>query len=317
MRVIYIAGTSHSGSTLLDLMLNAHPAIFSAGEVLKLNRQLEISHPRKQTYSPCSCGAPSLWQCPVWSRVDARTRETAGRSLTDLDMLDYGETDAAKAPNAIVLKAIADVTGKSFVVDSSKLPKRLSYLMRLKELDVYPVHIVRDPKGQINSVTRKHGGFLKHIFRYELIHEQIRRALKSVPHSVVHYEDLVRDPGDVAEHLAAAGARIRSSPACLGRGREHEVAGNHVRFDGQATSCSTKGWKKGLSPLRQRAIDFGTCYRGRPLPEDRRRALNKRRALSEERRQDSLSRRPFAGLITGGPAVSRTGDQSCASRSYA
>ena len=47
MRVIYIAGTSHSGSTLLDLMLNAHPAIFSAGEVLKLNRQLGIDPPRK------------------------------------------------------------------------------------------------------------------------------------------------------------------------------------------------------------------------------------------------------------------------------
>jgi hypothetical protein len=105
MRVIYIAGTSHSGLTLLDLMLNAHPAIFSAGEVLKLNRQLEISNQRKQAYAPCSCGAPSLWQCPVWSRVDARTRETAGKSLADLDMLDYGETDAAKAPNTIVLKA--------------------------------------------------------------------------------------------------------------------------------------------------------------------------------------------------------------------
>jgi hypothetical protein len=34
MRVIYIAGTSHSGSTLLDLMLNAHPEIISVGEVL-------------------------------------------------------------------------------------------------------------------------------------------------------------------------------------------------------------------------------------------------------------------------------------------
>jgi hypothetical protein len=88
MRVIYIAGTSHSGSTLLDLMLNAHPAIFSAGEVLKLNRQLGINHPRKQN-APCSCGAPSLWQCPVWSRVDARTRETDCFSLADLYIVYY------------------------------------------------------------------------------------------------------------------------------------------------------------------------------------------------------------------------------------
>ena len=120
-----------------------------------------------------------------------------------------------------MFKAIADVTGKNFVVNSSKLPKRLAYLMQLEELDVYPVHIVRDPKGQINSVTRKHGGFLKHIFRYELIHEQIRRALKSVPHSVVHYEDLVRDPaGTLASILQPLGLSLRSAPARLGRGRE-------------------------------------------------------------------------------------------------
>src|SRR6476646_10744178 len=187
MRVIYIAGTSHSGSTLLDLMLNAHPAIFSAGDVPLKKQQHGINHPRKQNSAPCSCGAPSLWQCPVWSRVDARTRETVGKSLTDLDMLDYGETGAGKAPNALVFKAIADVTGKNFVVDSSKLPKRLAYLMQLEELDVYPVHIVRDPKGRINSVTRKHGGFIKHMFRYELRQEQMRRLMKSVPHSVVHF----------------------------------------------------------------------------------------------------------------------------------
>ncbi|MGB0057033.1 MAG: hypothetical protein WBQ20_09835, partial [Methyloceanibacter sp.] len=74
---------------------------------------------------------------PVWSCVDARTRETAGKSLADLDMFDARPT-RRKAPNAIVFKAIADVSGKSFVVDSSKMPKRLSYLMRLEELDVYP-----------------------------------------------------------------------------------------------------------------------------------------------------------------------------------
>ncbi len=245
MRVIYIAGTSHSGSTLLDLMLNAHPAIFSAGEVLKLNRQLGINHPRKQTDVPCSCGATSLWQCPMWSRVDARTRETAGKSLTELDMLDYGETDAARAPNAVVFKAIADVSGKSFVVNSSKLPKRLAYLMQLEELDVYPVHIVRDPKGQINSVSRKHGGFLKHIFRYELIHEQIRRARRSVPHSVVHYEDLVRDPATALRSiLQPLGLDFDPRQLAWAEAEKHEVAGNHVRFEARSELVLDEGWRK-------------------------------------------------------------------------
>lgn len=133
MRVIYIAGTSHSGSTLLDLMLNAHPAIFASGEVLKLNRQLKIKDARRGTHAPCSCGAPSLWECRFWPAVDRRTRETSGKSLVDLDMLDHTELDAVSAPNAVVFKAMAEVSGKSFVVDSSKLPGRLSYLTTLKE----------------------------------------------------------------------------------------------------------------------------------------------------------------------------------------
>ena len=268
MRVIYIAGTSHSGSTLVDLMLNAHPAIFASGEVLKLNRQLKIKDARRGTHAPCSCGAPSLWECRFWSAVDRRTRETSGKSLVDLDMLDYRELDAASAPNAVVFKAIAEVSGKSFVVDSSKLPGRLSYLMRLKDLDVYPVHLVREPKVQINSVVRKHGGFLKHIFRYELIHEQIRRALKSVPHSVVHYEDLVRDPKSALQSiLQPLGLDFDPRQLDWAEAEKHEVAGNHMRFDARSELVLDESWRQSLSPLKQRTIELGTLLSRQTLPK--------------------------------------------------
>ena len=268
MRVIYIAGTSHSGSTLLDLMLNAHPAIFASGELLKLNRQLKVKDARKGTHAPCSCGAPSLWECRFWSAVDRRTRETSGKSLVDLDMLDYRDLDGASAPNEMVFKAVSDVSGKSFVVDSSKLPGRLSYLMRLKDLDVYPVHLVREPKGQINSVVRKHGGFLKHIFRYELIHEQIRRALKSVPHSVVHYEDLVRDPKSALQSiLQPLGLDFDPRQLDWAEAEKHEVAGNHMRFDARSELVLDESWRQSLSPLKQRAIELGTLLSRQTLPK--------------------------------------------------
>jgi len=191
-----------------------------------------------------------------------------GKSLTELDMLDYGESDAAKAPNAVVFKAIADVTGKNFVVDSSKLPKRLAYLMQLEELGVYPVHIVRDPKGQINSVTRKHGGFLKHIFRYELIHEQIRRSLRSVPHSVVHYEDLVRDPKSALQSiLQPLGLNFDPRQLDWAEAEKHEVAGNHMRFDARSELVLDESWRQSLSPLKQRTIELGTLLSRQTLPK--------------------------------------------------
>jgi len=268
MRVIYIAGTSHSGSTLLDLMLNAHPEIFAGGEMLKLNRQLQVKNTRRGTYAPCACGAPSLWQCAFWSAVDGRTRETVGRSLTDLDVRDQSELDPARAPNAVVFKAMSEISGKNFVVDSSKLPKRLSYLMRFKELDVYPVHIIRDPRGQIHSVRRKHGGFLKHIFRYELIHAQISRMLKSIPHSVVRYEDLVRDPATTLRGvLEPLGLSFDPRQLAWAEAVKHEVAGNHMRFDASSELVLDETWKRGLAPAQQRAIEFGTLLSRRTLPK--------------------------------------------------
>ena len=153
MRVIYIAGTSHSGSTLLDLMLNAHPAIFASGEVLKLNRQLTI---RKSRKGPMRLAPAARHRCgsarsgPPWT---GGRSETSGKSLTDLDMLDYRQLDGASAPNAVVFKAMAEVSGKSFVVNSSKLPGRLSYLMRLKDLE----HLSRASRARAEGADQLRG----------------------------------------------------------------------------------------------------------------------------------------------------------------
>jgi sulfotransferase family protein len=268
MRVIYIAGTSHSGSTLLDLMLNAHPEIIAAGEVLKLNRQLAAQPSRKRSLAPCSCGAPTLWECPFWSEVDKRTRDSAGASLSDLDVQDYAPTQRGAAPNEIVFEAMAEVSGRNFIVDSSKLPKRLAYLLTLEGLDVYPIHLVRDPRGQINAVARKHGGFFKHIFRYELIHEQIRRSLRAIPHSVVHYEDLVRDPEvTLRSVLAPLGLCFDPRQLSWAEAEKHEVAGNHIRFDATSKLVLDEAWKQSLSSLQKLAIEVGTLRSRELLPK--------------------------------------------------
>lgn len=259
MRVIYIAGTSHSGSTLLDLMLNAHPEIVSVGEMLKLNRQLTPGHRGKKGYAPCSCGAPSLWDCPFWSRVNARLEQSHGKSLADFDVQDYGALDGTSAPNAAVFKAIAEVSGAKFVVDSSKIPRRLAHLMQLDELDVFPLHLVRDPKGQIYSVMRKHGGFLGPLLRYELVHAQIRKTLRGRPHAVVRYEELVTDPERaLTEILAPLGLRFDAAQLAWAEAEKHIVAGNHLRRQSDSALVLDNKWEQGLRPAQKLAIGLGT-----------------------------------------------------------
>jgi Sulfotransferase family len=267
MRVIYIAGAAHSGSTLLDLMLNAHPEIVSVGEVLKLNRQLGYRDPERKNYAPCSCGAPSLLQCKFWSAVDAETRATTGKPLTELDVLDGDTRDPRHAPNVTLFKAIAAVSGKKFIVDSSKIPRRLSQLMQFPELGIYPVHLVRDPKGQIASVMRKHSGFLKNIVRYEIVQEQIHRKLKSVPHSVVRYEDLVRDPErSLNSILQPLGLSFDRRQLSWAEADKHIVAGNHMRYDTTSSLVLDEKWRERLTASQQRIIDLGTTRSRRLLP---------------------------------------------------
>ena len=267
MRVIYIAGAAHSGSTLLDLMLNAHPDIVSVGEVLKLNRQLAYRDTEKKTYAACSCGAASLWDCKFWSAVDTKTRASTGKSIAELEILASGAPDPRHAPNVILFKAIAAVSGKNFIVDSSKIPRRLKQLMQFPELDVYPVHLVRDPKGQITSVMRKHGGFLKNIVRYEVVQEQIHRKLKSVPHSVVRYEDLVRDPErSLNSVLEPLGLSFDPRQLSWAEAEKHIVAGNHMRYETKSKLVLDERWREHLTARQQRIVDLGTMRSRSLLP---------------------------------------------------
>jgi hypothetical protein len=259
MRVIYIAGASHSGSTLLDMMLNAHPEIVSLGEVYKLHQKLAPRKLRTKAYARCSCGAESLLRCPFWSKVNALTLKAANKSLSELDLEDYRDLDGRTAPNAVVFRAVAEAAQESFVVDSSKSPRRLSYLMQVKGLDVYPIHLIRDPKGQICSALRKRSNFFKSLLHYEIVHEQLRRRLKSVPHTVVRYEDLVREPERTLRSvLEPLGLEFDPRQLQWAEQEKHLVAGNSIRRGTTSKLVLDERWKESLSPRQKLLIELGT-----------------------------------------------------------
>ena len=87
LKVIFIASLSHSGSTLLDLMLNAHPDVVSVGELKQLGRFARFEKPGRRLR--CTCGAESLVSCDFWSRVSAMTKARIGRTIRDLNVEDY------------------------------------------------------------------------------------------------------------------------------------------------------------------------------------------------------------------------------------
>ena len=195
VKVIFIASLSHSGSTLLDLMLNAHPEVASVGELKQLGRFARLEKPNRQLR--CTCGAESLLSCKFWTRVSELTKAATGRTIGELNVEDYDEAESFDRDNAALFQAIATVSGKRYVVDSSKHVTRLSLLIENPALDVFPVFLLRDPKGQICSSKKTSASLLRLIGNYVRTNREIHELVKDRPHSVVRYEELVRNPEQV------------------------------------------------------------------------------------------------------------------------
>ena len=257
MQVIYIAGASHSGSTLLDMMLNAHPDIIGVGELLHINRVL-YSKSGKVKATRCSCGAVGLLQCEFWSGVNQRIEETTGKPMAELNVNDYRRGKGEHEANSVVFRAISDVSGKKFIVDSSKIPRRLQYLLQVEELNVYPIHLLRKPAGQIASVISQYG-LVKSIFYHEAVHAQFRQMLKAIPHSVVWYEDLVADPkGTLQRILAPAGLAFDPRQLSWAEQARHSFAGNHARLQTKSELVMDQKWNDILTPTQKLLIKLGT-----------------------------------------------------------
>ena len=174
-RVAYIQAASHSGSTLLAMLLNSHPEICTVGE-LKITALGDIDRYR------CSCGALIL-ECPFWCGVTEDMRRTgfdfdvgnpgthygavrsplAQRLLRPLHRGPAFEwlrdralactpgwnahLAATQARNAALIGSVLARSGKNVIVDSSKIGMRLKFLLRNPALDVRVVRVKRDGRA--------------------------------------------------------------------------------------------------------------------------------------------------------------------------
>ena len=157
--IVYVAGYGRSGSTLLDVVLGAHPDIAGLGEVGLLWRQLA------QPGGECACGAP-LPDCPRWGpalralgarfelgALEAQSqRQEAWRGGGTPGHGDYGPAMAA------LFADVAAREGARLLVDSSKTSYRFARrpvaLHRAAGLGVRQLHLVRDPRAVLASCLK-------------------------------------------------------------------------------------------------------------------------------------------------------------------
>lgn len=160
MRVLYIAGTGRSGSTLLASILGQAPGFFNAGE-LRYIWQRGIQENRL-----CGCGR-RFADCPFWREVvelaglpdaaamaEVQARLTRIRHLPRMGLDSQSREPAIEAYRAALgrlYRAVAHVSNSQVVVDSSKLPSYGRVLATIPDVDLYTVQLVRDPRAAATS----------------------------------------------------------------------------------------------------------------------------------------------------------------------
>lgn len=267
-KIIFIAGASHSGSTLLDLMLNAHPEIASVGELKQLGRYARFA--RKRGRIPqCTCGAPSLGECPFWVSVGTFMQAATGQSLGELNVEDYEDVQSFDRDNVVLFDAISAAAHKRYIVDSSKNSDRLERLIANPALDVFPIFLLRDPKGQICSSLRKKetnswlgkntSGLIRLIANYVGTNRRIYRLVKHRPHAAIHYEELARHPERTLSALMQQlGLAFHPRQLQWAVQERHNISGNRMRFGASSELELDEHWRDELTLAQKLAIDAGT-----------------------------------------------------------
>jgi hypothetical protein len=257
LKVVFIASLSHSGSTLLDLMLNAHPHVISVGELKQLGRFARLEKVGKRRR--CTCGAQTVHECEFWSRVGEITEKCTGLKLGELNVEDYNDRQRFDRDNIALFRAIAEASEKEYIVDSSKNPARLMLLVGNPEIDVFPVFLLRDPKGQICSARKHPIPLAVSIGSYVRTNRVIQGIVRDRPHAVVHYEELIKHPAEMLDGLMRAlGLYFDSRQLEWATPVRHNVGGNGMRRGTSSALKLDEKWRDEFSLLQKVAIDLGT-----------------------------------------------------------
>jgi hypothetical protein len=290
VKVLYIDGQGRSGSTLLHNVLGQVDGFFAGGEIREFWRRVSTDD------RPCGCGA-LVNECAVWRgvldeafggwrEVDAggmeRLRGKARNRHSPLLLLPWRRrllTSRLREYLANLDKlyrGIGTSTGSNVVIDSSKSLLYGYILGMLPAIDLYVVHVVRDPRGVAYSLQqRKEKGLPQfqswNPVKSSLVWDGINLTREAFwrhsdhPYLRLRYEDFVLRPREsVKRILDLVGEEAVRAPFIDGRniemGSTHNVGGNvNARFrTGLVTLRPDERWRKGLSRADRAIVTAST-----------------------------------------------------------
>ncbi len=215
---VFLLSDMRSGSTLLDLLLGAHPSVVSLGEIHWLTAYVRQD---RTLYDPdhelnCTCGLTVI-VCPFWSAVarrigrplDALTlraepQGTARRILARWpalyrsswcrDMLGQG---SLPTDSWALFDAALAVSGRTLAVDSSKSTFRYRAVRDARPDRTRAIVLTRDYRAVTHSKMKRGHSLEDAVAGWRRKMEQIDALTSDIPADQLHtlsYETLCREP---------------------------------------------------------------------------------------------------------------------------
>jgi len=276
LKILCLTGWCRNGSTIIGNILNEIPGFFHVGELHFLWKNAA----GQGANSLCGCGQV-LTECPLWSEILAlgrpagvsaaayadaviRRQRSCVRTRHTWRILKRGLHCAEIREHAALMTrtyhAIAERTGASVIVDTTKIPGEAALLPHLDGGTPYYVHLVRDPravayswrqpKQYVYAMSSSMSTAYWHGFNLAAQAITRRYPERSL---FLRYEQFIADPAGTTDALLRL---CRADPAANPmRGRlielhtNHTVTGNPDRFLTGVTIVRDRddSWRTGLS----------------------------------------------------------------------
>ena len=286
-KALFILGSGRIGSTLIAQILGQTDGFWSVGELYRIWQDGLIQG------DFCGCGVP-VPECSFWLSVfadavggveHARPEATAvvlyahirnrprqlfalwrqvGRATASSPAGTYGELLRS------MYVAVAKVSDSHVIVDSTKLPAHALVASGVADIDLYVVHLVRDPRAIAYSWSRnpdaggrrgrsnlgfRGKGLLESTVQWTLFalfaETVLRRRLKG-RYLLVRYEDFAARPRDITKQILEFVGEEQSvmqfvDDRNVALGDNHMVGGNRARFRrGVVPVKADEDWKESM-----------------------------------------------------------------------
>lgn len=226
-RVVFIASLSHSGSTILDLILGGHSRFVGLGEIARVLSPGPMGL-EKTRNALCSCGN-KMDKCIFWGEVASELKQNGNLSV--------------KGKYQIFLDTFEKIFGQDCSpVDSSKYLGPLELLHRYPRLDLKVIHLIRDVRSftisHIEMANRKKLNTIRRIAAYQFWqwyqgNRKIQYFLEkeNIQSFQIGYEELCLDPEKIIQRICDfLGEEPETSMLSLKDSGSHVIRGNRMRY---------------------------------------------------------------------------------------